>query len=62
MLTSPSFQENPAPLIDMLRAYACLDGASPIDALREQEARSCRRNGARARRARRPVVWRGLPG
>ena len=38
MLTSPSFQENPAPLIDMLRAYALLDGASPVDALREQEA------------------------
>ena len=37
MLTSPSFQENPTPLIDMLRAYALLDGASPVDALRAQE-------------------------
>jgi len=38
MLTSPSFAENPAPLIDMLRAYARIDGASPADALHEQEA------------------------
>lgn len=38
MLTSPSFQEDPAPLIDMIRAYVRLDGGSPDDALREQEA------------------------
>ena len=38
MLTSPSFQEDPAPLIDMIRAYARLDAGSPDDALREQEA------------------------
>jgi pyruvate,water dikinase len=36
MLTSPSFQENPAPLIDILRAYARMDGDSPADALRAQ--------------------------
>ncbi|MEP6493895.1 MAG: PEP/pyruvate-binding domain-containing protein [bacterium] len=38
MLTSPSFAENPAPLIDMLRAYARIEGASPADALAKQEA------------------------
>ena len=38
MLTSPSFQEDPEPLIDMIRAYARLDAGSPDDALREQEA------------------------
>jgi pyruvate,water dikinase len=37
MLTTPSFQEDPAPLIDMIRAYARLDAGSPDDALHEQE-------------------------
>jgi pyruvate,water dikinase len=36
MLTSPSFQERPAPLVDMLRAYARVDGDSPADTLRAQ--------------------------
>ena len=38
MLTSPSFQEAPEPLVDMLRAYARLDAGSPRDALRAQAA------------------------
>jgi rifampicin phosphotransferase len=39
MLTSPSFQENPAPLVEMIRAYARLDGESPpSDAIRAQTA------------------------
>jgi pyruvate,water dikinase len=38
MLTSPSFGENPAPAIDILRAYARLDGDSPTEALRAQAA------------------------
>jgi pyruvate,water dikinase len=38
MLTSQSFQENPEPLIDMLRAYARVHGDSPRDALRAQAA------------------------
>ncbi len=38
MLTTPSFQEDPAPLIDVLRAYARLDADSPRDALRAQAA------------------------
>jgi rifampicin phosphotransferase len=36
MLTVPSFQEDPAPLIDLLRAYADMDGESPADLLRRQ--------------------------
>jgi pyruvate,water dikinase len=40
MLTTPSFQEDPAPLVDVLRAYARSEGESPRDALRAQtEAR-----------------------
>jgi pyruvate,water dikinase len=40
MLTTPSFQEDPARLVDVLRAYACSEGESPRDALRAQtEAR-----------------------
>ena len=40
MLTTPSFQEDAAPLIDVLRAYARSEGESPRDALRAQaEAR-----------------------
>ena len=36
MLTTPSFQENPEPLIDLLRAYLRSDTASPRDVLRAQ--------------------------
>jgi pyruvate,water dikinase len=36
MLTVPSFQEAPAPVIEMLRAYARLDGDSPADAQARQ--------------------------
>jgi pyruvate,water dikinase len=36
MLTTPSFQEAPAPLVDVLRAYARSEGESPRDALRAQ--------------------------
>jgi len=38
MLTLPSLEEAPAPVIDLLRAYAQLDGDSPVDALRAQAA------------------------
>ena len=38
MLTSPSFQEDPKPLIDLLRAYVLADSTSPRDALRAQAA------------------------
>ena len=62
MLTSPSFQENPAPLIDMLRAYARLDGPSPVEALHDQA-------NVRAAETTRVLseldgrsLWRGMPG
>jgi len=38
MLDSPSFQEDPAPLIDMLRAYARVEGPSPGESMRRQAA------------------------
>ena len=38
MLDSPSFQEDPAPVIDMVRAYARVDGPSPAAAMRTQAA------------------------
>jgi pyruvate,water dikinase len=62
MLTIPSFQENPAPLIDMLRAYACLDGASPIDALREQEADRVGQTQRVLAELGDRSLWRGVPG
>ena len=36
MLTLPSFQEEPAPVIDLLRAYAAMEGESPADQLKRQ--------------------------
>jgi len=36
MLTSASFQDDPTPLVDMVRAYALLDGSSPRDTMRTQ--------------------------
>jgi rifampicin phosphotransferase len=38
MLTSPSFQEDPAPAIDLLKSYVGVDGESPYDLLKRQEA------------------------
>jgi len=38
MLTSPSFQEDPAPLVEVLRVYARLDAESPREAVRAQAA------------------------
>ena len=38
MLTSPSFQEQPEPLIELLRSYARVETGSPRDALRAQAA------------------------
>ncbi len=38
MLDTPSFQEDPAPVIDMLRAYARVEGPSPAESMRHQAA------------------------
>lgn len=56
MLTSPTFQEDPTPLIDMIRSYARLDAGSPDDALREQEAARV----AETKRVMRRLSWRGI--
>ena len=37
MLTVPSFQEDAAPLIDLLKAYVAMEGESPADILARQE-------------------------
>jgi pyruvate,water dikinase len=37
MLTVPSYQENPTALLDVLRAYAALEGDSPDDVLKRQQ-------------------------
>jgi rifampicin phosphotransferase len=36
MLTAPSFQEDPGPVLDTIRAYATIDGESPSEALARQ--------------------------
>ena len=36
MMTVPSFQEDPLPVLDLIRAYVRLEGASPADTLAEQ--------------------------
>jgi phosphohistidine swiveling domain-containing protein len=38
MLTVPSFQDDPGPLIEFIRAYAALDTESPHDLLRRQQS------------------------
>jgi pyruvate,water dikinase len=47
MLTTPSFQEDPTPLIALLRAYARLDAESPVEAM----ARQCAERKAETARA-----------
>ena len=46
MLTVPSFQEDAAPLIDLLRAYVAMDGESPADILARQERERIRETRA----------------
>jgi pyruvate,water dikinase len=36
MLTIPSYQENPAALIELLKSYVMMDGESPIDVMQRQ--------------------------
>jgi pyruvate,water dikinase len=60
MLTTPSFMEEPAPVIDILKSYAAMDGPSPVDRLRQQEAERLAETGRVLRalrsRAARPFV------
>jgi pyruvate,water dikinase len=56
MLTTPSFQETPAAVIELLKAYAAIDGPSPGEQLRRQESERL----AETARVRRAVRSRGL--
>ena len=46
MLTVPSFQEDAAPLIDLLKAYVAMEGESPADILARQERERIRETRA----------------
>ena len=46
MLTVPSFQEDAAPLIDLLKAYIVMEGESPADILARQERERIRETRA----------------
>ena len=46
MLTSPSFQEDARPVIELLKAYAAMDGDSPADLLRRQTEERLRETAA----------------
>ena len=56
MLTVPSFQEDAAPVIDLLKAYVAMDGESPADILARQQGERIRETcAALAALRRRPV-------
>nr|MBA2303212.1 hypothetical protein [Acidobacteriota bacterium] len=57
MLTVPSFQEDPAPLVDLLRAYAGMDGESPADLLRRQTDERVRETAQVLRDLRQRRAW-----
>ena len=61
MLTVPSFQENPAPVIDLLKSYAAMDGESPADQLQRQAAGRERDTARMLDALRRRPVSRWLP-
>jgi pyruvate,water dikinase len=46
MLTVPSFQEEPGPVIELLKAYAAMDGEAPPDLLKRQAAERIRETAA----------------
>jgi phosphohistidine swiveling domain-containing protein len=61
MLTVPSFQEDAAPLIDLLKAYVSMEGESPADILARQEGERIRETRATLEALRRRPVSRFLP-
>jgi rifampicin phosphotransferase len=61
MLTSPSFHEDPAPAIDLLRAYAAMDAESPQEQLDRQAADRVRETRRVLSELRRRRVSRWLP-
>jgi phosphohistidine swiveling domain-containing protein len=61
MLTVPSFQEDAAPVIDLLKAYVAMDGESPADILTRQERERLRETRAALTALRRRPVSVFLP-
>jgi pyruvate,water dikinase len=61
MLTVPSFREQPGPLLDVLRAYAALDGPSPDERLRQQQEERAAETGRVLGVLRGRRLWRCLP-
>ena len=62
MLTVPSFQEQPAPVIDLLTSYAALDAPSPADQLKRQRAERLAETARVLRVLRSRRLTRRLPG
>jgi phosphohistidine swiveling domain-containing protein len=61
MLTVKSFQEDPAPLVDIIKAYVRSDGQSPADQLRLQKAERLRDTERVAAELRKRRLFRYLP-
>ncbi|MCA1651705.1 MAG: hypothetical protein LC753_16005 [Acidobacteria bacterium] len=61
MLTVPSFQEDPTPLIEFIRAYAALDTESPHDLLRRQQSERVAETARVLTALRRRPVVRAMP-
>jgi phosphohistidine swiveling domain-containing protein len=61
MLTVPSFQEDQAPLIDIIKAYAGMERQSPADHLRAQRAERLRDTDRVAAALRRRRLLPGVP-
>ncbi len=61
MLTVKSFQEDPAPLLDIIKAYVGSDGQSPADQLRLQKAERLRDTARVAAELRTRRLFRYLP-
>lgn len=61
MLTVPSFQEVPEPVIELLKAYAAMDGESPANLLKRQEAERLAETARVLRRLRWRPMSRVLP-
>jgi rifampicin phosphotransferase len=62
MLTVPSFQEEPAPLVDIIKTYSEVDGTSPVDHLQSQRAERLRETDRVAAELRNRRLLRFLPG
>lgn len=62
MLTLPSFQEDPTALVDVLRPYVTMDGASPTRKIAEQAASRERETERILKSLRRKPLVRGMPG